>query len=221
MRTTIHELVHDLLRAPGLDGPVVEFGARRIEGQGRLAPVRELVGDRPYVGSDLERDAGIDLVQDVERIALADGTIATALVLETLEHVARPWRALSELRRCLRPDGVIVVTTVFFFPIHAYPSDYWRFTDQALEVLLEDFDRVDARSIGLRLLPHSTVALAGGPEVTDDRWRDLTEVLDRWTTRGATSWKETALATVPPAVLGAGYTGFQRLSSALGRSDAR
>ena len=50
----------------------------------------------------------------------------------------RPWAATPELARVLRPGGVIYVETHQTFPIHGYPSDYWRFTREALELLALD-----------------------------------------------------------------------------------
>jgi hypothetical protein len=43
------------------------------------------------------------------------------------------------VRRVLRPDGVLLVSCPVYFHIHSYPSDYWRFTPEALDVLLQDY----------------------------------------------------------------------------------
>ena len=37
------------------------------------------------------------------------------------------------------PDGVLVVCCPFYFHVHGYPSDYWRFTNYALDMLLERY----------------------------------------------------------------------------------
>jgi hypothetical protein len=37
--------------------------------------------------------------------------------------------------RVLRPGGVAIHTTCFINPIHGYPSDFWRFTPDALALL--------------------------------------------------------------------------------------
>ncbi|MCX7848444.1 MAG: class I SAM-dependent methyltransferase, partial [bacterium] len=50
-----------------------------------------------------------------------------------------PFKAMSEVARVLRPGGVCVITSVMLCPIHAYPSDYWRFTPEGFRVLLEPF----------------------------------------------------------------------------------
>jgi SAM-dependent methyltransferase len=59
--------------------------------------------------------------------------------LSTFEHVQRFWLGFNEVERVLRPDGVFVVASPFYFHVHSYPSDYWRFTPEALDFLLERY----------------------------------------------------------------------------------
>lgn len=55
---------------------------------------------------------------------------------QVLEHVeGDPFRAVQESFRVLKPGGIAVHTTVFMFPVHGYPFDFWRFTPGALELL--------------------------------------------------------------------------------------
>ena len=46
---------------------------------------------------------------------------------------------IAEVKRVLRPDGAFLISCPFYFHIHAYPGDYWRFTPQAIDMLLEEF----------------------------------------------------------------------------------
>jgi SAM-dependent methyltransferase len=81
----------------------------------------------------------VDQLADVESLPHASGSVGTVIALNTLEHVPRFWRGLDEIYRVLRPDGVLFVSCPFYFHIHSFPSDYWRFTPEALEMLLEDY----------------------------------------------------------------------------------
>ena len=73
------------------------------------------------------------------------------ICLETLEHVADPIRAVEEMHRVLRPGGVLAISSLMFFPIHAHPWDYWRFTPEGFERLLEPFEsRSSQRRAGRR-----------------------------------------------------------------------
>ena len=59
--------------------------------------------------------------------------------MSTFEHVRRFWLGFDEIHRVLRPDGVFVVASPFYFHVHAYPNDYWRFTPEALDFLLDAY----------------------------------------------------------------------------------
>jgi SAM-dependent methyltransferase len=131
-------------------------------------------------------------------------------MLDTLEHVEEPRVAMSELRRCLAPDGILVLTTVFFFPIHKLPSDYRRYTADGMRAELRDFDRSFVGEAGLRLFPHTVVGLAGGPDVSEERWLGLCDVIEQWLRQGATSWKERLSDLVPPILLEKVYEIYTR-----------
>jgi SAM-dependent methyltransferase len=86
----------------------------------------------------------IDLLSDVcDMKAVPDGSFGLVLNLESLEHIAYPQKALDEIHRVLRSGGLLILTTVLFFRIHPTPKDYWRFTPQGLELLLNRFTILD------------------------------------------------------------------------------
>jgi hypothetical protein len=62
--------------------------------------------------------------------------------------VEQPYLAVSEMHRVLRPHGIAIVSSVFEFPIHNYPDDYWRFTPAAFRLLLKEFTQADVFSFG-------------------------------------------------------------------------
>jgi hypothetical protein len=104
---------------------------------------------------------------DVRALPYPDGSFDAVVSDQVLEHVAAPpSHTVRELSRVVRPGGLIVHTTCFVNPRHDAPSDYWRFSPEALELLVEDAgDRVvhsgswgnrwvlAGDPIGLRFLP--------------------------------------------------------------------
>lgn len=122
-----------------LPGPILEVGSYQVPGQEEIADLRSLFAGRPYLGIDVRPGPGVDQVADVEALPFADGTFGTVIAMNTFEHVPRFWRGFAEAHRVLRPDGALLVSCPFYFHMHDYPSDYWRFTPEALEVLLADY----------------------------------------------------------------------------------
>lgn len=122
-----------------LPGPVLEIGSFQVRGQEEIADLRPFFPDTPYLGVDARPGPGVDEIADVEDLPYPDGSFGTVLALNTFEHVRRFWRGFDEVSRVLRPGGVLVVTAPFYFHIHAHPGDYWRFTPDALDVLLEGY----------------------------------------------------------------------------------
>ena len=58
---------------------------------------------------------------------------------QVFEHIeGNPFDAMAETLRVCKPGGVVVHTTCFINPVHAWPGDFWRFTPQALRLLAGD-----------------------------------------------------------------------------------
>lgn len=122
-----------------LPEPIVEIGSYQVEGQSDAINLRSLFPGKAYTGVDFRPGPGVDCVASVESLPQKDASVGTVLALSTFEHVQRFWLGFSEVERVLRPDGVFVVAVPFHFHVHAYPSDYWRFTPEALDFLLERY----------------------------------------------------------------------------------
>ncbi len=221
MRTTMLNLARALSRGVVLPEPIYEFGARRVPGQEHRGHVRDVFRSRRFVGCDLQPGPGVDEVQDLQRLTLRDGVIGTALLFDTIEHVRKPWRAMAELERCLAPSGLVVMTSVMYFPIHAHPDDYWRFTESGFATLLEPFDRIAVRSYGLRKLPHTVVGIASKRPTDPALARAVGAALAAWEAHGARTWKEVAMAIAPPCLLVPAYDLFMWALRRVGRGDGR
>ncbi|MBY0460036.1 MAG: class I SAM-dependent methyltransferase [Gemmataceae bacterium] len=122
-----------------LPDPVLEIGSYQVEGQEELVNLRGLFPDRPYTGVDFRPGPGVDLVANVENLPLPDASVGTVLAFSVFEHVKHFWKGFAEVRRVLRPDGVFLVCCPFYFHVHDYPHDYWRFTPEGFDALLEDY----------------------------------------------------------------------------------
>jgi SAM-dependent methyltransferase len=221
VRTTLYPLVEALEAALDLPEPIVEFGSLRVPEQSHLALLRDRFPGKRYIGTDFRTGLGVDQVQDLHSLGLGDGSVGTALMLDTIEHVREPWAAMREIHRSLKPGGLVLMTSVFFFPIHAFPDDYWRFTASAMDVLLQDFDLVHTGMAGQTDLPHTVMGIGAKEPFGADRWSQAVTAADAWLENGATSWKERALVAFPPLMLVAGYDGFRAVTSMYSRLRKR
>jgi SAM-dependent methyltransferase len=166
-----------------LPGPVLEIGSYQVAGQEEIADLRALFPGKPYVGLDVRRGPGVDLVADAQDLPHADASVGTVIAMNTLEHVPRFWRALDEIRRVLRPDGALLLSCPFYFHIHSFPSDYWRFTPEALELLLEDYPSKLLGWHGPAKRPSNVWALAfreGRPPITRAQFEAYRERVRRY-----------------------------------------
>jgi hypothetical protein len=136
-------------------------------------------------------------------------------LLDTIEHVREPWTALSEVARCVKPGGLVVMTSVFLFPIHACPNDYWRFTGPAMSVLLKDFDLVVSGMAADQDFPHTALGVAAKEPFAEARWQDVSDIAQRWLAESSTSWKERVMVAVPPWLLARAYRRFRGATSAM------
>jgi SAM-dependent methyltransferase len=162
-----------------LPGPILEIGSQQVPGQEEIADLRPLFPEKRYLGVDITPGRGVDFVADVESLPQADSSVGTVIAMNTLEHVPHFWRAFDEIHRVLRPDGALLVSCPFYFHIHAYPSDYWRFSPEALALLLDRYPNKILGRHGPTRRPASVWALAfreGRPAITPaqfDRYRLL------------------------------------------------
>jgi SAM-dependent methyltransferase len=84
------------------------------------------------------------LICDVANMKpISSESIGLVLNLESLEHVPYPQEAIDEIHRVLRPNGLLILTTVMHFKVHRTPKDYWRFTPDGIELLLSRFKILD------------------------------------------------------------------------------
>jgi SAM-dependent methyltransferase len=142
-----------------LSGPIYEFGSRQMEGQVGYSDIRCFFRGEKFVGIDYIAGPGVDHVDDIRRLTLADGSVKTAICLEVLEHVDDIWSAANELFRVLSEDGILIISVPFEIRIHGSPHDYWRFTPSGLEYLFRSFEHKFLSYVGPVNNPKNVVAV--------------------------------------------------------------
>ena len=75
---------------------------------------------------------------DMTAMPFADSSVDAFFSAFVLEHVKDYQKAISEMKRSLKPGGRLMLVVPFIFYYHGAPSDYVRFTDSYLRELFAD-----------------------------------------------------------------------------------
>jgi SAM-dependent methyltransferase len=131
----------DSLAAEGvLKGRVLEIGAGgRHHNQRRFEPSAS-----HYWRSDIIPwpNSKLDLRCDITNMPLPDGALDAVICSEVLEHLPELHQAVRELGRIVKPDGLVVLTMPFFYPLHGVNAqgygDFWRLTPANIRAIFKD-----------------------------------------------------------------------------------
>ena len=59
----------------------------------------------------------------------------SAICLEVLEHIPDRYKALKEINRVLKQNGILILSVPHLSRLHEIPNDYYRYTKYGLQVL--------------------------------------------------------------------------------------
>lgn len=131
---------------------VLELGTRRSDPEFPTHHREWLPGAR-WVMADAYEGTDVDVIADAHDLQSTFRPVDSPVDLSPFdfviavavwEHLARPWIAAQSVADILRPGGWVYIATHQTFPLHGYPSDYFRFSREALEVIFADagFDEI-------------------------------------------------------------------------------
>jgi len=113
--------------------------------------------DKKLFGDSKNR---VQVVGDVVKMPFADEYADAIVNNQSLQNYSDPFKACSEMHRVLKKGGTLLLDVGFNTSFHGYGStpgslkkknkvfDYFRFTQQGLELLLKDFSKVDVTHSG-------------------------------------------------------------------------
>ncbi len=97
-----------------------------------------------WIGADITPGDDVDFVGDVHVMALSFlrkyKPVDVIISCSTFEHFKYPHIAAHELGKCLKVGGLIFIQTHHCFPLHAYPYDYFRFSQEALRGCFDEIN---------------------------------------------------------------------------------
>ncbi|RJQ31651.1 class I SAM-dependent methyltransferase [Candidatus Parcubacteria bacterium] len=119
-------------------------GGKRF--QKGMKEYEKLFKDIDYKTLDNVQDYSPDILGDIKNIPLPDESFDAVICRAVLEHIDDPFKAVSEIRRILKPGGRCLVSLPFLYPYHAekgYYGDYYRFTGDGVKYLFKDFSKIE------------------------------------------------------------------------------
>jgi len=117
---------------------VLEVGSRAAVNQEEICDLRPLLSASEYVGVDMQKGTGVDVVADATALPFPDNSFDLLLCLETLEHCDEPWKVVAEMERVAKKNAVIILSSQQNFPLHMHPADYFRYTPYGLASLIKN-----------------------------------------------------------------------------------
>jgi len=208
MNELVKEFVKIVTKNFPISEPIVEFGSLQVPGQEGFADLRPFFPKMEYVGCDMLKGIGVDRILDLHNIDLPSDSVGTVLIMNTLEHVTYPVRALEEVFRILKTDGLVIISSHMNFPIHEYPHDYWRFTPEGFRVLLNPFSSCFVEYAGIKGFPHTVVGIGSKGRPIDRIYSysfdmEFKDWKRRWYNPGGLTarWKRIVERITPPILL--------------------
>jgi SAM-dependent methyltransferase len=116
-----------------------------------------------------------DIVGDVMQMPMEDASYDGITCIAVLEHVPRPWDAVKEMYRVLKPGGGLILYVPFLYPYHAmtgYYGDFFRYSEEAIRSLCEPFRSVEVCPVRG---PAETIA-----NLLPGRLRKICSPIGRW-----------------------------------------
>jgi SAM-dependent methyltransferase len=97
------------------------------------------------ISFDIDAERKPDIIGDICNYDFKGLQFDVVVICEVLEHLHSPQLGIKNVHSTLVPEGKLILTTPFIFPLHDRPYDYYRFTKYGLEYLLSDFKGVQIK----------------------------------------------------------------------------
>ncbi len=132
-----------------------------------------------YWGVDISKRSKADLLGPMECLPVRDRAVDAIVCTQVFQSCRHPRRALVEMRRVLRPTGILLLSTPGTWLRDPGTADYWRWTDEGLRLASEEagYDVLEVLPSGgiIACLTYLTVnALSGlshqSPLLAPIRW---------------------------------------------------
>lgn len=140
-RITLDEILNSYFKALPSER-VLEIG------EGKNSLNRKKIRATIYQTLDIRKEIEPDICGSIYEIPMKDESVGIIIAIEVLEHCYSPQKAIDEIYRILKKNGICILSARFIYKIHGSPHDYYRFTDQALSCLFQNFKTKEIKAHG-------------------------------------------------------------------------
>jgi SAM-dependent methyltransferase len=103
--------------------------------------------DVGIIAFDIYQSRFVQFIADGHSIPLRPHSVDGVVIQAVLEHVLEPEVVVAELRRVLRPGGIVYAETPFMQQVHEGPFDFTRYTESGHRYLFRDFAEVSSGAV--------------------------------------------------------------------------
>lgn len=100
--------------------------------------------DVRLISCDIYRSASTAVLADGHFLPFRDASFDGVAAQAVLEHVLEPALVVSEMRRVLKPGGIVYAETSFLEQVHEAAFDFTRFTHSGHRWLFRDFEEIQS-----------------------------------------------------------------------------
>ncbi len=130
-------------------GVMVDLGGGKNPSYERFWQIRP----EKFIRVDINEKAEPDVLANLNNpLPFEDNFADTIFLLSVIYILEDPVKTLREINRMLKPGGKLFMTSPFIFNEAKEPSDYWRFTSEGLEKILNEagFSEYIIKAVGER-----------------------------------------------------------------------
>lgn len=107
-------------------------------------PYKELFEHTDYIGIDTfnsghpHQDSAADIYYDGHKMPFEDNSFDAIICFQVVEHISDINLTLSECKRVLKKEGLLLITAPLLWPEHERPYDFRRWTSIGLKAHMEE-----------------------------------------------------------------------------------
>ena len=105
---------------------------------------KKIIPNKEYINLSISTELKLDIKYN-------SNYFDTVIVTHILEHFQDPQKAVNEIHRVLKKEGVCILSAPLIEHYHPNPKDYYRFTKDSLNYLFRNFRKVEIYHHGNKL----------------------------------------------------------------------